>query len=186
MPAPKTLPYTEDNAANALLAKNPTALLIGLVLYQQVPIEKAFSGPAELERRIGKPLQATTIAAMDPGELEAAFREKPALHRFPAAMAKRVYAMCETLVDEFGGDPTKLWKGAGTADEVIARMTSLPGFGDYKARVYFGVLAERFGVRPDGWEEYLPDWPSIVDIEKSEDLADLKARKKAWKAASGG
>lgn len=186
MPAPKTLHFTEEAEANELLAANPVALLVGLVLYQQVPIEKAFMGPAELERRIGRPLTADLIAGMDPEALEEAFRQKPALHRFPASMAKRVQAMCGTLVDDFGGDAAAMWQDVGTAKEVLKNIMTLPGFGEYKARVYFGVLSQRFGVRPEGWENYLPDWPSIVDITKAEDLPDLKARKKAWKEASKG
>ncbi len=180
------LHYTDDPAANELLAEDPTALLIGLVLYQQVPIEKAFSGPGVLQQRLGGTLDVAAIAAMDPDDLDAVFRERPALHRFPGNMAKRTQAVCTHIVEEYGGDVTALWSGITDADELMKRLQGLPGFGEYKARVYFGVLAERFDVRPEGWERHLPDWPSIVDIRQPSDLPELKERKKAWKEAGGG
>lgn len=186
MATPKALYYTEDAASNELLADDPMALIVGLVLYQQVPIEKAFSGPMELQKRLGGPYDAATLAATPSDDLEAIFRQQPALHRFPANMAKRTHAVATYLVDTYDGDPTRLYAGAESAKEVVKRIQKMPGFGEYKARVYFGVLAERYGVRPDGWEEYVPDWPSIVDITKPDDLPDLKARKKAWKEASKG
>lgn len=186
MSAPKALHYTDDQDSNELLASDPMALIVGLVLYQQVPIEKAFSGPLELQRRLGGPYDAATIAAIPVEQLEAVFRERPALHRFPANMAKRVHAVATYLVDTYEGDPTKLYNDVDSADDVIERLEKLPGFGEYKARVYFGVLSERFDVRPDGWEDHVPDWPSIVDITTPDDLPDLKARKKAWKEASKG
>ena len=181
MADPAELHYTDRDDANQLIAGEPAALLIGIVLYQQVPTEKAFVGPLLLKERLGGSLDPGEIATMDPGRLEELFREKPALHRFPASMAKKVQAVCTHVVDHHGGDVTELWKGAETAQEVVGRIEAMPGFGEYKARVYFGVLAERFGVRPDGWEALVPDWPSIADIVVPSDLADLKLRKKAWK-----
>jgi uncharacterized HhH-GPD family protein len=181
---PTELHYTADADANRLLAEDPLALLIGLVLYQQVPIEKAFSGPLVLRERLGGTLDAAEIAAMSPEALDEAFRERPALHRFPGNMAKRTHAVCAYLVDEYGGDVTALWRDIDDADELMKRLQSLPGFGEYKARVYLGVLAERFDVRPDGWQRHLPDWPSIVDITRPEDLAEVKDRKKAWKGTA--
>ena len=186
MPKPDRLPFTPDPEAQKLLATNHTALLVGMVLYQQIPVEKAFAGPAVLAERLGAPLDASSIAALDPGSLEDVFRERPALHRFPANMAKRTQAVCEFIAAEHGGDPTQLWEGVADAGEVIARLIAMPGFGDYKARVYFGVLAKWFGVRPDGWESFAPDWPTIRDVDSLEDLADLKMRKKAWKEARAG
>ena len=187
MTTPKLLYYTEHEPANRLLANDPLALLIGLVLYQQVPIEKAFAGPLALTERLGvnpdDGLVATAIAAMDPQAVDDIFRERPALHRFPGSMAKRAQALCAAVVDDYGGDPTNIWAGTEDAKEVIRRLKALPGFGDYKAKVYFGVLSERFGVRPDGWEDYLPTWPSIVDIVEPGDLEDLKERKRAYKAS---
>jgi len=186
MPDADRLPFTPDERAQQLLAANPVALLIGVVLYQQIPVEKAFAGPAVIAERIGSDLDASTIAGMDPGALEEVFRERPAIHRFPANMAKRTQAVCEWLVSEHGGDPTALWRDVASASDVIDRLTAVPGFGEYKARVYFGVLAKWFGVRPEGWEAAVPDWPTIADVDTLEDLADLKIRKKAWKDAGGG
>lgn len=181
MVQPSALYFTDQDGANELLAQDPTALLVGIVLYQQVATEKAFSGPLALTERLGTDLSVTEIAAMDPDELEGVFRQKPALHRFPASMAKKVQAVSQYIVDHHDGDVSNLWKGAETADEVVGRIKAMPGFGDYKARVYFGVLAARFGVTPDGWQALAPDWPSIVDITAPEHLPELKARKKAWK-----
>lgn len=181
MPKPTHLPFTAEPSAQELLARSHAALLIGIVLYQQIPVEKAFSGPIELERRLGRELDLTVIAGWDPSELEAVFRERPALHRFPANMAKRTQAVCDYITTEHDGDPAGLWENAPTAAEVIDRMVSMPGFGEYKARVYFGVLSKWFGVRPQGWQAVVPDWPTIADVDTVEDLAELKIRKKAWK-----
>lgn len=176
--------FTTDPEANALLAHDPFALLIGLTLHQQVSTEKAFAGPYVLKERLDGDLAATSIAEMDPEALEATFREKPALHRFPANMAKRVQAVAQFLVDEYDGDTTRLWSEASTGEELMANLVAVPGFGDYKARVTIGVLAKHYDATPDGYEAYLPDWPSVVDIEEPEDLRELKARKKAWKAST--
>ena len=180
------LPFTRDIKAQQLLATSHTALLIGMVLYQQIPAQTAFAGPALLAKRLGTDLDVSMIAAMDPVALENIFRERPALHRFPGNMAKRTQGVCEFLTTDWGGDPVNLWKGADTADEVITRFTAIPGFGDYKARIYFGVLSKWFGVRPSGWQEYTPDWPTIRDVDTFDDLAELRIRKKAWKEASTG
>lgn len=175
--------FTADNDANTLLGEDPYALMVGLTIYQQVPTEKAFAGPRDLRDRLGGSLDAATVAAMDPAKLESVFREKPAIHRFPANMAKRVQAVSQFLVDEYDGDASAVWDGVRTADELFERLTAIPGFGEYKARLTIGVLAKHYGVKPKGYTKYLPDWPSIVDIKKPEDLAELKIRKKAWKAA---
>jgi uncharacterized HhH-GPD family protein len=177
-----TLPYTDDASANALLAEDPFALLVGIVLYQQVPIETAFAGPSRLNDRLDG-LDPKSIAHMDPEELEGAFKEKPAVHRFPGNMAKRVQAIAAFVTSEYDGDTSAIWADVDSADELLRRLKAMPGFGDYKARIYLGVLARRFGVKPDGWEEYLPDWPNISEIESADDRVELKERKKAWKAA---
>lgn len=177
--------FTTEPAANALLAKDPFALLVGLTLYQQVPIEKAFAGPYVLRERLGGRLDAATVASTEPGALEMVFKEKPALHRFPANMAKRVQALAQFLVDVYGGDPEGLWRDAATGDELLANLVAVPGFGEYKARVTIGVLAKHYGVRPPGYGAHVPDWPSIADIDRPEDIEDLKARKKAWKESGG-
>ncbi len=185
MPQAASLHFTNSDDDNALLAADSTALLVGVVLYQQVPTEKAFSGPAVLRDRLGEPLSVGHIAAMDPEALEEVFREKPALHRFPASMAKKVQAVSQYIVDHHDGEVSGLWSGAESAGEVVERIQAMPGFGEYKARVYFGVLARRLGVTPTGWEALVPDWPSIADIESAEDLAELKLRKRAWKESQG-
>jgi len=173
--------FTAEPEANALLADNSFALLVGLVLYQQVPVEKAFAGPYVLAGRIDEPLEAATVAAMDPTALEEVFRAKPAIHRFPANMAKRTHGVARHVVDRLDGEPEHLWDDGADGATVLGRMKELPGFGDYKARVYLGVLAAHFGVRPLGIEGLVPDWPSIADVTSAADLAELKARKKAWK-----
>lgn len=181
MKAPAELCLTNEPRANTLLADDPLALLIGLVLHQQIATEKAFLGPYLLHERLGQDLDAASIAAMEPESLEAIFKEKPALHRFPGSMAKRVQGVCEHVAEAYNGSVPEIWSGVGNARELMGRLVAVPGFGDYKARIYIGLLAQRFGVRPDGYEEFLPTWPSVVDVATLDDLADLKARKKAWK-----
>jgi uncharacterized HhH-GPD family protein len=181
MKKPEELNFTNEPEANAYIASDPLGLLVGLVLQQQIPTEKAFHSPLVLRDRLGKDLDAAEIAAMDPEQVDAVFREKPALHRFPGSMAKRVQAVCEYITETYGGSVSAIWDGVDNADELRRRLLAIPGFGEYKARIYMGVLARRFDVRPEGWAEHLPTWPSIVDVETAEDLAELKARKKAWK-----
>jgi uncharacterized HhH-GPD family protein len=179
---PASLPYTKSEAANRLLAEDPFALLVGLVLYQQIPIEKAFEGPQILKERLGGTLDARTVTEIDPEELEVIFKGPPAIHRFPANMAKRVQAVAGSIDAEYGGDPTLLWTGVADAEELSKRLQALPGFGEYKARVYMAVLARNFDVTPEGWKALLPDWPNVSEIESAADREDLKLRKKAWKA----
>jgi uncharacterized HhH-GPD family protein len=179
------LHFTDTEGANAILSSNPFALLVGMTLYQQVPVEKAFAGPAVIEERLGHPLTASAVAECDPAELEAIFRGPPAVHRFPANMAKRVQAVGVFMVDAYGGDTTKLWDGVSTAEELAARIHQIPGFGDYKTQVYAAVLARQFGVTPTGWDEHLPDWPNISEVGSDADRVEMKARKKAWKEAGG-
>ena len=178
----EALPYTDNEAANRLLAEDPFALLVGLVLYQQIPIEKAFEGPQILKERLGGTLDARTVAVTDPEELEVIFKGPPAIHRFPANMAKRVQAVAGAIDVEYGGDPTRLWTGVAVAAALSTRLQALPGFGEYKARVYLAVLAHNFDVTPEGWEVLLPDWPNVSEIESATDREDLKLRKKEWKA----
>lgn len=180
-----TLHYTTDPEANALLANDPFALLVGLTIYQQVPTQKAFMGPYVLAERLGGTMDPEAIASMDPGALEAVFRETPAIHRFPANMAKRVQAVASHIVDEYGGDASAVWRNVDSADDLMGRLTAIPGFGDYKARLTLGVLAENFDVRPEGYEALMPDWPSVVDVKSPSDLAELSDRKKAWKQSGG-
>jgi len=175
--------FTTVETANNLIAEDSYALIVGLTLYQQVPTEKAFGSPAVLKERLGGTLDVNAVASMDPEMLTKIFQQQPALHRFPANMAKRTQAVSQFIVDEYDGDTERIWTEASNADDLIKRLTAIPGFGDYKARLTLGVLAKHYGVKPRGFTKYMPDWPSIVDISKPEDLAKLKARKKAWKAS---
>lgn len=181
MNPPAELCLSNDPEANAFIASDPLGLLVGLVLHQQIPTEKAFHSPLVLRDRLGRDLDAAEIASMDIETLEAVFKEKPALHRFPGSMAKRVQAVCDHITDNYEGSVANVWAGVATADQLMDRLLAIPGFGEYKARIYLGVLAKRFGVKPKGYTKHLPSWPSIVDVASLNDLADLKARKKAWK-----
>ena len=182
MAAPEAIHFTGDPEADAFLGANPLALLIGFVLDQQVTVQKAFSSPLELSKRLGG-LDAAAIAVMEPDALEAAFREKPALHRFPANMARRVQEHCAFLVSEYGGDPAAVWEGAKDGGELERRLLELPGIGEMKARTMMGVLAKRLGVRPTGWEAFAPTHESLGDVDSPEALAEYQAAKRARKAA---
>ena len=140
---PAQLPFTGDPEADSLLASNPTALLIGFVLDQQVSVQKAFAGPLELQRRIGT-LDATVIAGMDPGDLEEAFRARPALHRFPGNMAKRTQAFCATLAAEYEGRAERVWTEASDGSDLERRLLALPGIGEMKAKSLLAILSRRF------------------------------------------
>lgn len=185
MTTPTALYFTDDQESNQLLAADPLALIIGLVLFQQVPVEKAFSGPLELQRRLGGSLDAAEIAAMDAEAIETVFRERPALHRFPAAMARRIQAVCVYLMDEYDGDPTAVWIDVDSADELLRSLKKLPGFGDYKATLTASILIERFNIRPSGWEDIGLEkgYPMLSEVAAPGDLGLYKDRKKAWKAA---
>jgi len=184
------LHITGDPKADAVLSRDPLALLIGMVLDQQVTIEKAFSSPAELISRLGgdAPLDAAAIAAMEPDELAAVFRERPALHRYPGSMAGRVQAVCQTVVEEYGGKADAIWKGVRSGDELLGRLRSLPGFGDQKAKIFAALLGKQLGVRPEGWREATAPYGkegsslSVADITNPESLAKVRATKKALKA----
>ena len=178
---PASLPFTGDPEADALLAADPLALLIGFTLDQQVAVQKAFAGPLDLRRRIGT-LDAAAIAGMDPAALEAAFRERPALHRFPGAMAARVQELCATIVRDHGGDASRVWTGARDGADLDRRLRALPGIGDMKAKTLVGLLAKRFGVRPAGWEAVAPSHPTLADVDSAEALARYQEQKRAWKA----
>ena len=185
---PTELPYTGDAEADALLATEPMALLSGFVLDQQVSVQKAFSGPLELRRRVGT-LEPVELAAMDPGDFEAAFRERPALHRFPGNMAKRTQALCAAVAETYGGDPAAIWNEAADGPDLEKRLLALPGIGDMKAKAMLAILHKRFGLELEGLDAVLPDYPTLGDVESAEALADYQARKKAYKAqlkAKGG
>jgi uncharacterized HhH-GPD family protein len=182
---PDQLFFTESEEANRLLASDGLALLIGMLLDQQFPMERAFYGPQLLKERLGEDLDAARIAAWDPAELETVFRGPPAIHRYPASMGRRTQDLCQTIVDDYNGRAEELWETAGTGAELLKRLKALPGFGDGKSRIFVGLLAKRLGVQPDGWEEKAADWPSIADVGSFDDIADLRAKKKAMKAEKG-
>ena len=182
MTTPATLPFTGDPEADRLLAEDPLALLIGFALDQQVTVQKAFSGPVDLKRRLGH-LDAAKIAAMDPTELDAIFRERPALHRFPGAMAGRVQALCAYLVANYDGDASCVWTDARDGRDLQARLLALPSIGDMKARSLIAILGKRFGVRVPGLDEVMPTHPTLGDVDSAEALASYQASKRAWKAA---
>jgi len=177
----KKLPYTGIEEADQLLAQDPLALLIGFELDQQVQLQKAFSGPYELRKRIGT-LDAAEIAAMDPQKLEAAFKERPALHRFPGNMARRTQALCEAIVRDYGGDAGAVWREAKTGKDLESRLLDLPGIGEMKARTIIAILGKQFGVRPPGWEDVAPRHPTLGDVDSPEKLAEYQAGKRAHKA----
>src|SRR5579864_3230947 len=174
--------WTQDPAANRLLETDPLALLIGLVLDQQVKMEKAFAGPYELKRRLGH-LDARKIAAMDPDRLDAVFRERPALHRFPGSMARRVQAMCQTIVEGYGADAGSVWNAAADGDDLAARIKKLPGFGEMKVKILVAVLAKKFGVKPRGWEKHAASWHTVADVDSAESMAQAREVKREMKSA---
>ena len=179
---------TGDKEADALLSKDPLALLIGMVLDQQIPMERAFWAPAELARRLGGPLNAAEIAAADPDEFAALFKERPALHRFPGAMAGRVQAVCAIVADEYGGKAAGLWGTVADGQTLIGRLTALPGFGEQKARIFAALLGKQLGVQPEGWRAATSpfgeagSYISVADITGPESLAKVRAHKQALKA----
>ena len=179
---PDRLHFTGDDDADRLLAEQPLALLVGFVLDQQVSVQKAFTGPLELSRRLGG-LDAAEIAGMDPGELERAFRTRPALHRFPGTMARRTQELCADLASEYGGDAARVWTEAATGRELERRLLALPGIGPMKARSLIAIVGKRFGVRPPGWEEVAPTYPTLGDVDSAETLEAYQAKKRAYKAS---
>ena len=179
---PATLPFTGNDEADALLAEKPLALLIGFVLDQQVSVQKAFSGPLELKRRIGT-LDAAAIAGMDPGDLDRAFRERPALHRFPGTMAMRTQELCAAIVSDYEGDAARVWTEATDGRDLQQRLLDLPGIGPMKARSLIAILGKRFGIKPPGWEEVAPTHHTLGDVDSVEALEAYQAKKRAYKAA---
>ena len=178
---PDQLPFTGNPDADALLATDPLALLIGFALDQQVTVQKAFAGPYDLRQRIGS-LDASTIATMDSEALETAFRTPPALHRFPGNMARRVRDLCAAIADDYGNDASRVWTEAADARNLHARLIGLPGIGEMKAGTILALLGNRYGVKPAGWEEVRPKHPTLGDVDSPEALAEYQAGKRAMKA----
>jgi uncharacterized HhH-GPD family protein len=190
MMTPMTLSLPVDADANELLSRNPLALLIGMLLDQQVPLEKAFSSPYELVKRLGHEPTAAELAEFDPDALAAVFAERPALHRFPKAMAARTQDLARLIVDRYEGDPAAVWTGAASGKELVARLAELPGFGGYKAQIFAALLGKQLGVQPDGWREAAGHFGedgshySVADIVDDQSLAAVRAYKKDIKAAA--
>src|SRR5207302_9012400 len=177
---PDALHFTGNEEADALLARDPLALLIGFALDQQVPLQTAFSGPLKVKQRLGT-LDPRAIAQTDPGELERIFREKPAVHRFPGSMAKRVQELAAVVHDEYGGRAERVWTEAADAADLRRRIAALPGFGNMKITALSAVLAKRFGV--EAAQELAPNHPSLGDVDSAQALEDYQAKKRAYKAS---
>jgi uncharacterized HhH-GPD family protein len=179
---PTHLHFTGDDEADRLLAEEPLALLVGFVLDQQVTVQKAFSGPLVLRRRLGT-LDAATIAGTDPGELEELFRERPAIHRFPGNMAHRVQELCAAIAEDYGGRAERVWLEAESGEELKRRLLALPGIGPMKTGSLLAILGKRFGVRPPGWEDVAPQHPTLGDVDSYEALEAYQEKKRAYKAS---
>jgi uncharacterized HhH-GPD family protein len=183
-----SLPIDQD--ANELLSRDPLALLIGMLLDQQVPLEKAFSGPRDLVRRLGHEPTAQELADYDPDALAAVFSERPALHRYPKAMAARTQDLARLIVDKYDGDPAQVWQSAATGPELVRRIAELPGFGPAKAQIFTALLGKQLGVRPPGWREAAGPFGqdgsrvSVADITDDDSLAEVRAYKEQLKAAA--
>ena len=177
---PDALHFTGDAEADALIAKDPLALLIGFALDQQITVQAAFAGPLKLYQRLGS-LDAATIAASDPADLEALFRRQPAIHRFPGSMAKRVHDLARHVADEYDGHAERVWTQAKDAKDLEKRIRALPGFGDMKVLALSAVLAKRFGVEVA--KPLAPDFPTLGDVDSVEALHEYQAAKRAHKAA---
>ena len=175
MAAPDRLWFTENDDANKLLADDPFALLVGFALDQQITVQQAFQGPLRIRQRLGT-LDPKTLATAD---LEPAFREKPAVHRFPGTMAARVQDLARFVTDEYGGDASRVWRDAKDGADLKKRLAALPGFGDMKVRSMTAVLAKRFGV--DVAKEVAPDHPTLGDVDSAQSLLDYQAAKREYK-----
>jgi len=176
--------------ATKLLQESPLALLLGMLLDQQIPMEKAFSSPFVLKQRLGRDLDAHELAAFDPDALTAIFAKPPALHRFPKAFAKRAQELCQVLVDRYDGDASRLWTGVKTGAEVVKRVGELPGFGKQKSQIFVALLGKQFGIQPKGWREATGvygeegSYRSVADITDPGSLAKVREYKQAMKAAA--
>lgn len=187
MAAP-SIPITGDAQADRLLQTDPLALLIGMLLDQQVPMEWAFRGPATLRDRLGGHLDAAEIAAMDTEAFVAVCAAKPAIHRFPASMGRRIHELCGFLVEHYDGDAARVWKGVRSADTLYARLRELPGYGDEKSKIFIAILAKRLGRRPAGWESVAAPFSdaeprSVADVDSAESLLRVREWKQMMKAA---
>ena len=183
-----TLWITGEAEVDGLVNTDPLALLIGMLLDQQVAIELAFRGPHRIQERMGVPIDAATIATWDPDEFTALCCEKPAIHRFPAVMAGRIQVLCQHIVDVYDGDASRIWKRRRSAETVATNLAAVPGYGDEKVKIFLAILAKRFGVQPPGWEAaaapFSDEQPrSVADMGSAEERLEVRAWKKAQKAA---
>jgi uncharacterized HhH-GPD family protein len=185
-----SLYLAREPAADRLLATDPLALLIGMVLDQQVPLERAFSAPHDLVQRLGHEPDAAELASLDPDALTELFGRRPALHRFPKAMAARVQEMCRLLVDRYDGDPARVWTEAKDGKELLKRIGGLPGFGRQKAQIMVALLGKQYGVQPKGWREAAGEfgargtYRSVADIVDDASLVKVREYKQQMKAAA--
>jgi uncharacterized HhH-GPD family protein len=185
-----TIAMPVEPEANELLSRSPLALLIGMVLDQQVPLERAFSAPLDLARRLGHEPTAAELAEFDPVALADIFAERPALHRYPKAMAARVQDLARLIVDEYDGEPSRLWTTATTGAELLKRVSALPGFGAQKAQIFVALLGKQLGVQPRGWRQAAGPFGvkgshlSVADISDAESLARVRSYKQGLKAAA--
>jgi uncharacterized HhH-GPD family protein len=179
-----------DDEANELLSRNALALLIAMLLDQQVPLERAFSAPRDLVRRLGHEPSADELASFDPEALAAVFSERPALHRFPKAMAARTQDLARLVVADYDGDAASLWATAPSGAELLKRVSALPGFGEAKAKIFVALLGKQLGVRPPGWRAVAGSfgdegsYVSVADIVDDESLGKVRSYKQSLKAAA--
>ncbi|MFF8843597.1 HhH-GPD-type base excision DNA repair protein [Streptomyces sp. NPDC015127] len=186
-----TIHLAQQPDADALLGRSPLAALVGMLLDQQIPMEWAFTGPYTIAQRLGTDdLDAAQIAAYDPDAFGELLRQKPAVHRYPASMAKRVQELCQFLVDEYDGDASAVWRDVASGAELLARLKALPGYGDQKAQIFLALLGKQYGVTPEGWREAAgaygekDSYRSAADITGPETLARVRAYKQEKKAAA--
>jgi uncharacterized HhH-GPD family protein len=185
-----TLSLPIGDEANALLQRSSLALLIAMLLDQQFPLERAFSAPYDLVQRLGYEPDAADLAGADAEALAAVFSERPALHRYPKAMAARVQELCRMIVEDYDGDAGRIWGGATTGKELLARVAELPGFGPQKARIFVALLGKQLGVQPPGWREAAGAYGaegtfhSVADIRDEQSLIKVREHKKQLKAAA--
>ena len=185
-----TIAMPVEPEANELLSRDPLALLIGMLLDQQVSLERAFSAPLDLVRRLGHEPTVAELADFDPVALAGIFSERPALHRYPKAMAGRVQEVARLIVDQYDGEPERLWTTAKTGDELLKRIEAVPGFGAQKAKIFVALLGKQLGVRPPGWREAAGSfgdegvYMSVADISDAESLARVRSYKQELKAAA--
>ena len=185
-----TISMPVEPEANELLSRSPLALLIGMLLDQQVPLERAFSAPLDLVRRLGHEPSAAELAEFDPEALARVFSERPALHRYPRAMAARVQDLARLIVDQYDGDAARVWRSAGTGAELLKRVAALPGFGEQKAKIFVALLGKQLGIQPTGWREAAGSFGaegshmSVADIFDAESLAQVRSYKQGLKEAT--